>query len=112
MHTTLIYLTAISACTLFATSVSAQSAKAIRGPSPLVAIENEAAAKLIVDPQLPEQLALRLAFIQYRTENQRAVRKQAIGKEGLKKRGKVGGNHGCAFRSIALDLDCQLIPYS
>jgi len=26
--------------------------------------------------------------------------KQAIGKEGLKKRGKIDGNHGCTSRSI------------
>ena len=53
MHTTLKYLAAM-ACTLLATNASAQSAKDIRGQSPLVAIENEAPAKLIVDPPLPE----------------------------------------------------------
>ena len=52
---------------------AAQSAKDIRGPSPLVAIENEPPAKLIVDPPLPEQLAKGLVFIQYRTENLRVV---------------------------------------
>jgi Family of unknown function (DUF6130) len=67
------YLTAIAACALFATSVAAQSAKAIRGPSPLVAIDNEAPPKLIVDPPLPEPLALGRVFIQYRTENLRVV---------------------------------------
>jgi Family of unknown function (DUF6130) len=45
---------------------------AYRGPSPLVAIENEAPAKLIVDPPLPEPLARRLVFIQYR--GQRTLR--------------------------------------
>ncbi|HVH90708.1 MAG TPA: hypothetical protein VM783_04890 [Candidatus Acidoferrum sp.] len=39
MHTTLKYLAAMAACTLFATSASAQSAKDIRGPSLLVAID-------------------------------------------------------------------------
>ena len=66
-------LTGLAACTLFAASASAQSARDIRGPSPLVAIENEAPARLIVDPRLPEQLAQGLVFIQYRTENLRVV---------------------------------------
>jgi hypothetical protein len=39
MHSTLKHLAAMAACTLFATSASAQSAKDIRGPSPLVAID-------------------------------------------------------------------------
>jgi hypothetical protein len=39
MHSNLKYLAAMAACTLFATSASAQSAKDIRGPSPLVAID-------------------------------------------------------------------------
>jgi hypothetical protein len=50
MHTTLKYLAAMSACTLFATSAPAQTARDIRGSSPLIAIENEAPVKLIVDP--------------------------------------------------------------
>jgi hypothetical protein len=49
------------------------TAKDIRGPSPLIAIENEAPAKLIVDPPLPEPLAQGRVFIQYRTENLRVV---------------------------------------
>jgi hypothetical protein len=54
-------------------SNSTLSAKDIRGPSPLVALENEAPPKLIVDPPLAEQLAKGLVFIQYRTENLRVV---------------------------------------
>ena len=73
MHTPLEFLAAMVACTLFATSASAQSAKDVRGPSPLVAIENEPPPRLIVDPPLPEQLAQGLVFIQYRTENLRVV---------------------------------------
>jgi len=91
MHATLTYLTAISVCTLFATIVSAQSAKAIRGPSPLVAIENEPPAKLIVDPPLPEQLALGLVFIQYRTENLRVV--PVFGKGALDVSPRIGHIH-------------------
>ena len=49
----------------------ALSARDILGPSPLLAIENEPAAKLIVDPPLPEALALGKVYIQYRTENLR-----------------------------------------
>jgi hypothetical protein len=64
---------ALVASTVVATSVSAQSARDIRGPSPLVAIENEAPPRLIVDPPLPDQLAAGRVFIQYRTENLRIV---------------------------------------
>jgi hypothetical protein len=49
------------------------SAKDIIGPSPLIAIENEPPAKLIVDPPLPEPLAQGRVFIQYRTENLRVL---------------------------------------
>jgi hypothetical protein len=41
MPPTLRYLIAMAAFTPFATSAGAQSARDIRGPSPLVAIENE-----------------------------------------------------------------------
>ena len=66
-------LIAMTAAAMFSTSASAQTAKDIVGPSPLVAIENEPAPKLIVDPPLAEQLAKGLVFIQYRTENLRVV---------------------------------------
>lgn len=59
--------------TLIAATANAQTARDIRGPSPLVAIEDEPPAKLIVDPPLPEQLAKGLVFIQYRAENLRIV---------------------------------------
>lgn len=49
------------------------SAKDIVGPSPLIAIANEAPARLIVDPPLPEPLAQGRVFIQYRTENLRVL---------------------------------------
>lgn len=45
----------------------------IRGPSPLVAIQDEAPAALIVDPPLAGPLALGKVFIQYRTENLRVA---------------------------------------
>jgi hypothetical protein len=50
-----------------------QSAKDVRGASPYVAIENEPAPKLIVDPPLPEGLAHGIVWIQYRVENLRIV---------------------------------------
>ncbi|MEO7275918.1 MAG: DUF6130 family protein [Vicinamibacterales bacterium] len=63
----------VAGCTLLAAVASAQSAKDIRGPSPLIAIDHEPPPKLIVDPPLPEPLALGRVFIQYRTENLRVV---------------------------------------
>ena len=91
MHTTLTYLAAMAACTLLSAIASGQSAKDIRGPSPLVAIENEAPAKLIVDPPLPEALALGRVFIQYRTENLRVV--PVFGKGALDVSPRIGHIH-------------------
>jgi hypothetical protein len=56
-----------------ALSAPAQSAREILGPTPLVAIQNEPPAKLIVDPPIPEQLAQGRVMIQYRTENLRIL---------------------------------------
>jgi hypothetical protein len=58
---------------LNALSTVAQTAKEVKGATPLVAIQDEAPAKLIVDPPIPEQLALGRVFIQYRTENLRIL---------------------------------------
>jgi hypothetical protein len=52
---------------------SVPSARDIRGPSPLLAIEDEPPARLIVDPPLPGPLARGAVFIQYRTEHLRVV---------------------------------------
>jgi hypothetical protein len=54
MHTPILFMATIAVGTVLASKTSAQSARDIRGPSPLVAIENEAPAKLVVDPPLPE----------------------------------------------------------
>lgn len=91
MNIGFIHVTAMAACALFATSVSAQSAKDIRGASPLVAIENEAPARLIVDPPLAEQLAMGLVFIQYRTANLRVA--PVFGKGALEVSPRVGHVH-------------------
>jgi len=66
-------LAAVAAGTALATIAFAQTARENRGPTPLVAIQDEAPAKLIVDPPIPEQLALGRVFIQYRTENLRIL---------------------------------------
>jgi hypothetical protein len=49
------------------------SAKAIRGASTYVELENEPPPKLIVDSPLPEGLAQGIVWIQYRVENLRIV---------------------------------------
>ena len=61
---------AIAVCALPA---AAQTAKEVKGTTPLVAVANEAPPKLIVDPPIPEQLAQGRVFIQYRTENLRIL---------------------------------------
>ena len=81
----------MAVCTLVATIASAQSARDVRGPSPLVAIENEPPPRLIVDPPLAEQLALGLVFIQYRTENLRVV--PVFGKGALDVSPRIGHIH-------------------
>ena len=91
MYTTLGTLAAIAACSVFAATAFAQSARDIRGPSPLVAIENEPPPKLIVDPPLAEQLAQGLVFIQYRTENLRVV--PVFGKGALDVSPRIGHLH-------------------
>jgi hypothetical protein len=61
------------AAALLALPAPAQTAKDVKGATPLVAIPNEPPAQLIVDPPIPEQLALGRVFIQYRTENLRIL---------------------------------------
>jgi len=56
-----------------ATEPASQSAKQVRGVTPYVEIKNEPPPKLIVDPPLPEGLALGLVWIQYRVENMRIL---------------------------------------
>jgi hypothetical protein len=79
MHTAFKEIIAMAASTVVATTACAQSAKDIRGTSPLVAIENEPPPRLVVDPPLPEQLALGRVFIQYRAENLRILPVFGIG---------------------------------
>ena len=84
-------LAAVAAGTVLATSAFAQSAREIRGPSPYVAIENEPAPKLIVDPPLPGPLALGVVQIQYRVENVRIL--PVFGAGALKVSPRVGHLH-------------------
>jgi len=74
-----------------ALSASAQTAKDVKGATPLVAIQDEAPAKLIVDPPIPEQLALGRVFIQYRTENLRIL--PVYGKAALAVSPRIGHLH-------------------
>lgn len=84
-------LLAMAAATLLATAAAAQTARDVIGPSPLVAIENEPAPKLVVDPPLAEPLSRGLVFIQYRAENIRIV--PVFGQGALDVSPRVGHVH-------------------
>jgi Family of unknown function (DUF6130) len=70
---------------------ASRSAKEVRGASPYVEIENEPAPKLIVDPPLPEGLAVGIVWIQYRVENLRIV--PVFGEGAAKVSPRVGHLH-------------------
>jgi hypothetical protein len=91
MHASMMFLASIAVGTIFATGAFAQSARDIRGASPLVAIENEPPAKLVVDPPLPGPLASGRVFIQYRTENLRLM--PIFGKGALEVSPRLGHVH-------------------
>ena len=76
---------------LFSLAAVAQTAKDVKGATPLVAVANEAPAKLIVDPPIPGQLALGRVFIQYRTENLRIL--PVFGSAALAVSPRVGHLH-------------------
>jgi hypothetical protein len=84
-------LAAAAAGVVLATSASAQTARDVRGASPYVAIENEPAPRLIVDPPLPEGLAQGVFWAQYRVENVRIA--QVFGKGALTVSPRVGHLH-------------------
>jgi Family of unknown function (DUF6130) len=84
-------LAAIVAGTVLATSAFAQSAREIRGASPYIAIKNEPAPKLIVDPPLPEGLVQGVYWAQYRVENLRIV--QVFGPGARQVSPRVGHLH-------------------
>jgi hypothetical protein len=66
-------LAAVAAGTALATSAfahdAAHSAMDLRGASPYIAIENEPAPKLIVDPPVADALTQGVFWAQYRVEN-------------------------------------------
>jgi Family of unknown function (DUF6130) len=76
---------------LLALAAAAQTAKDVRGTTPLVAVPNEPPAKLIVDPPISEQLAQGRVFIQYRTENLRIL--PVFGSAALAVSPRVGHLH-------------------
>ena len=81
----------VVAVALFAVAAAAQTAKEVKGATPLVAIANEPPVKLIVDQPIPEQLALGRVFIQYRTENLRIL--PVFGNAALSVSPRVGHLH-------------------
>ncbi|MCC3159767.1 DUF6130 family protein [Hymenobacter sp. 15J16-1T3B] len=84
----------LSACLLLglALNASAQAtAREIRGAAPVVPLASEPPPKLIVDPPLPEPLALGRVVIQYRTENLRIV--PVYGPEALDVSPRIGHIH-------------------
>lgn len=72
-------------------NTTAKTVRDIRGPSPLVAIDNEPTPRLFVDAPLPEQLARGKVFIQYRTENIRMV--AVFGQAALEVSPRIGHIH-------------------
>ncbi|WP_257168170.1 DUF6130 family protein [Bradyrhizobium sp. SRS-191] len=54
-------------------TLHAATARDVRGPSALLALDHEAPPRLIVDPPLAEPLKAGRVFIQYRTENLRVL---------------------------------------
>jgi hypothetical protein len=67
------------------------SARDIRGASPYVAVENEPAPKLIVDPPLPEGLVQGVYWAQYRVENLHIV--PVFGTSALQVSPRIGHLH-------------------
>ncbi len=81
----------MTASILLSTGAMAQTARDVVGPSPLIAIENEPPAALIVDPPLPEPLSRGLVFIQYRVDNLRIM--PVFGKGALEVSPRIGHVH-------------------
>ena len=68
-----------------------RSAAEVQGPSPLLAIDDEPPARLIVDPPLAGPLVAGRVFIQYRTENLRLL--PVYGSGALRVSPRVGHIH-------------------
>ena len=74
-----------------AAEIAPQSAKAVRGASPYIEIDNEPAPKLIVDPPVAEYLAQGIVWIQWRAENLHVV--PVFGKGALNASPRIGHLH-------------------
>lgn len=74
-----------------ASNSSAQSARDIRGPAPIVPLQSEPPARLIVDPPIADALAKGRVYIQYRAENLRIV--QVFGLAALAVSPRIGHVH-------------------
>jgi hypothetical protein len=70
---------------------SAPSARAIRGPAPVLPLASEPPARLIVDQPIQQALAKGRVFIQYRAENLRIV--QVFGPAALNVSPRIGHIH-------------------
>lgn len=91
MNASTVAIAGIAVASVLAMSAHAQSAKDVRGPSPYVAVENEAAPRLVVDPPIAEGLAIGVFWAQYRVENLRIV--PVFGAGALKVSPRVGHLH-------------------
>jgi hypothetical protein len=80
-----------AAAFLCASGAFAQSARDIRGADPVVPLENEPPARIVVDPPLPEPLAKGFVFIQYRAENLHIV--PVFGPKALDDSPRIGHIH-------------------
>jgi hypothetical protein len=74
-----------------ATHALTQSARDIRGPAPVVPLDSEPPARLIVDPPIAEALTKGRVYIQYRAENLRIV--QVFGPGALSVSPRIGHVH-------------------
>ena len=91
MTTQIKALALAAAATVLATGAAAQTAREVRGASPYVAVPNEPAPKLVVDPPLPEGLPLGVYWAQYRVENLRIA--QVFGPGARQVSPRVGHLH-------------------
>jgi hypothetical protein len=80
----------IAAC-LMAASVSAQTAREVRGAAAVEPLQNEPPAKIMIDPPLPEPLSRGRVVIQYRAENLHIV--PVFGPAALEVSPRVGHIH-------------------
>ena len=76
---------------IMAEDPAAPSVRAVRGPPPVIPLEDEPPARLFVDPPVPDALAAGRVYIQYRAENLRIV--QVFGAGALSVSPRVGHVH-------------------